>query len=102
MTYLQTSTNITWNGWEKNYGGPQVGLDAVRYPLAHIGYTAAALAYRTPNYRELAVNILNDTIKRMLTLKVWGYIDQYWQKTATFPDPVYYENIMYILDTCYN
>ncbi|UJR20078.1 hypothetical protein I4U23_023210 [Adineta vaga] len=97
LTHLQTTstTNITWNGWEKNYDGPQLGLDSIRYPLAHIGYTAAALAYRTPNYRELALNILNDTIKRMLTIQVWGYIDQYWKKTSTFPDPVYYENIMY-------
>ncbi len=81
--------NITWNGWEKNYDGPQLDLDSIRYLLAHIGYTAAALAYRTPNYRELALKILNDTIKRMLTIKVWGYIDQYWTKLPTFPNPVY-------------
>lgn len=97
LTYMQTitATNITWNGWEKNANGSQLDLDAIRYPLAHIGYTAAALAYRTPNYRELALKILNDTIRRMLTIKVWGYIDQYWSKLSSFPDPVYYENIMY-------
>ncbi len=97
LTFMQTTTttNLTWHGWEKNYDGPQLGLDAIRYPLAHIGYTAAALAYRTPNYRELALKILNDTIKRMLIIQVWGYIDQYWTKIPTFPDPVYYENIMY-------
>lgn len=96
LTYLQTtSTNLTWNGWEKNFDGPQLGLDSIRYPLAHMGYTAAALAYRTPNYRELTLNILHDAIKRMLTIKVWGYIDQYWSKYPTFPDPVYHENIMY-------
>src|SRR4051812_40374192 len=69
LTNISTITNITWNGWEKNYDGPQLGLDAIRYPLAHIGYTAAALAFRTPNYRELTLKLLNDTIKRMLTIK---------------------------------
>ena len=96
LTYLQTTTaNFTWYGWEQNDAGLQLGLEAVRYPLAHIGYTAAALAYRTPSYRELALNILKDTIERMLDIEVWGYIDQYWKNSPTFPDPVYYENIMY-------
>ena len=96
LTYFQTtSMNMTWNGWEKNFDGPQLDLGSIRYPLAHIGYTAATLAYRTPNYRELSLNILNDVIQRMLTIKVWGYIDQYWSKYPTFPDPVYHENIMY-------
>ncbi|CAF3789226.1 unnamed protein product [Rotaria sp. Silwood1] len=90
-----TTTNITWNGWKKNYDGPQLGLDSIRYALAHVGYTAAALAYRTPNYRELALKILKDSIERMLTIKVWGYIDTYWKKVPTFPDPVCFENIMY-------
>ncbi len=78
LSYLSniSTTNITWNGWEKNSEGPQLGLDAIRYPSAHIGYTAAALAFRTPNYRELALKMLNDTIKRMLTIKIWVYIDQ--------------------------
>ncbi|CAF4036749.1 unnamed protein product [Rotaria sp. Silwood2] len=61
----------------------------------HIGYTAAALAHRTPNYRELAIKILKDSIERMLTIKVWGYIDYYWENAPTFPDPVCFENIMY-------
>lgn len=97
LTHLQTTTttNRTWKGWETNYNGPQLDLDSVRYPLAHIGYTAAALAYRTPNYRELSVRILKDVIDRMLTIHVWGYIDHYWKKVSTFPDPVCYENIMY-------
>ena len=97
LTFLQTSNsnNITWYGWEKNYDGPQLDLDSIRYPLAHIGYTAAALAHRTPNYRELAVKILNDSIIRMINMKTWTYIDYYWKKTASFPDPVYNENIMY-------
>lgn len=95
LTYLQSATNRTWKGWEKNYDGPQLDLDALRYPLAHIGYTAAALAHRTPNYRELAVAILKDTIERMIAGKTWDYIDHYWKKSSTFPDPVCYENIMY-------
>ncbi|CAF3972999.1 unnamed protein product [Rotaria sordida] len=97
LTYMQTTTttNITWNGWEKNYDGPQLDLGSIRYTLAHIGYTAAALAYRTPNYRELAIKILKDSIERMLNIKVWGYIDHYWKNVHTFPDPVCDENIMY-------
>lgn len=96
LTYLQTTqTSTTWNGWEKNYDGPQLDLDAIRYPLAHIGYTAAVLAYRTPNYRELSINILKDTVERMILMKTWEYIDYYWKNAATFPDPVSYENIMY-------
>ncbi|CAF2896587.1 unnamed protein product [Rotaria sp. Silwood2] len=90
-----TTTNITWNGWEKNYDGPQLDLGSIRYTLAHIGYTAAALAYRTPNYRELTLKILKDSIERMLKIKVWGYIDHYWKNVPTFPDPVCHENIMY-------
>jgi len=31
----------------------------------------------------------------MLTVQVWEYIDQYSRKNPTFPDPGYYENIMY-------
>ncbi|CAF1257316.1 unnamed protein product, partial [Rotaria sordida] len=89
LTYMQTTTtttttttNLTWNG-------------SIRYSLAHIGYTAAALAYRTPNYLELAIKILKDSIERMLNIKVWGYIDRYWKNVHTFPDPVCHENIMY-------
>ncbi|CAF3996584.1 unnamed protein product, partial [Rotaria sordida] len=99
LTYMQTTTtttkNITWNGWEKNYDSPQLDLGSIRYSLAHIGYTAAALAYRIPNYLELAIKILKDSIERMLNIKVWGYIDRYWKNVHTFPDPVCHENIMY-------
>jgi hypothetical protein len=97
LTYMQTTPmkNVTWHGWEKNSDGPQLDLDSIRYPLAHIGYTAAALAHRTPNYRELAMKILKDSIERMLWIEVWGYIDKYWKHIPSFPDPVYYENIMY-------
>ena len=70
LTYIQTTTtNITWNGWEKNFDSPQLDLDAIRYSLAHIGYTAATLAYRTPNYRELAIKILKDSIERRFISK---------------------------------
>ena len=93
LTYLQDSS--TWNGWETNYNGTQLDLDAIRYPLAHIGYTAAALAHRTPNYRELAVNLLKNTIQRLIKIDVWKYVDFYWSKSASFPDPVVHENIMY-------
>jgi hypothetical protein len=67
LTLLQDSesTNRTWHGWEKNYQGHQLGLNSIRYPLAHIGYTAAALAYRTPNYRELSLRILSIVIGRI-------------------------------------
>lgn len=34
------------------------------------------------------MKIFNDTIECMLTIQVWGYIDQYWTKLPTFPDPV--------------
>ena len=96
LTYLQsTNENVTWHGWEKNTEGLQLGLEAIRYPLAHIGYTAAALAYRTSNYRELSLTILKDSIERMLSINVWGYVDHYWKHAATFPDPVCFENIMY-------
>ena len=91
LTILQNE----WKGWEVNYNNDQRYLQAVRYPLSFIGYTAAALVYKTPGYRELSVRILENVIQRLLEEHQFKYIEVYWKHEKTFPDPVAHENIMY-------
>jgi len=55
---------------EKSSDAFQPDLDAIQYSLAHIGYTASALAYSRSNYRKLSLKILKDSIERMLAIKV--------------------------------
>lgn len=89
------TTNFGWKGWESNYNNDQKYLPAVRYPLAFIGYSIAALVYKTPAYKELSSAILDNVIQRMLESNQYKYIESYWKKTRYFPDPVIHENIMY-------
>ena len=92
------STNFTafgWEGWESNYNNDQRFLQAVRYPLAFIGYAVSFIVYKTPGYRELAINIVDNVIQRLLEEHQYEYIENYWKDLKSFPDPVYVENIMY-------
>lgn len=53
------------------------------------------MAYKTPAYREVAIQILDNVVQRLLVKATWQYIEKYWKARPTFPDPVVYENIMY-------
>lgn len=92
LTFLNDGSDV-WDGWFRDKS--QLGLDSYRYSLAFLGYAAGASAYKTPAYTELAGDILDDSIRRMIRKEVWDYIKTYWKKEPTFPDPVVWENIMY-------
>ncbi len=92
MTYLNKGPD-KWDGWY--YDPRQLGNNSVRYSLTFLGSAAAAMQYKTPAYREVNINILRDTIDKFLDIKTWKYIETYWSKEPTFPDPVAYENVMY-------
>jgi len=111
--------------WEANglQDDKQVGMTALRYSLAHMGYAAAALVYaRMPAYTEPATRILLNIFKRMLQPRVWRYwtrqgtcgapfktnckrhnrsmadeqkLEYTWQPSAELDDPVGTANIMY-------
>ena len=97
LTILQISSNKTnsWKGWENNYYNDQRFLDAVRYPLAFIGYAISSVVYKTPNYRELVIDIIDNVIQRLVEENQYKYIEIYWKNSKSFPDPVFSENIMY-------
>lgn len=91
-----TAANKGENRWKHFYEEPgQLGLTSIRYHLAFMGYAAAALASKTPAYRDVYAKILDDIIRRMLDKKVWEFVKRYWSGKDFFPDPVYFENIMY-------
>lgn len=92
---FDNSTNFGWLGWESNYNYDQLYLPAVRYPLTFIGYAISALVYKTPSYRELSINIIDNVIQRLLEEHQYRYIEFYWNNSKYFPDPVVHENIMY-------
>ncbi|MEW5945947.1 MAG: hypothetical protein AB1742_07080 [bacterium] len=82
-----------WEGWYVHEN--QLGLESIRYSLAFLGYAAAAMAYKTPAYREATARILDDSVRRMVEKRVWDFIEVYWKDDPHFPDPVAWENIMY-------
>jgi hypothetical protein len=89
------ATRFGWKGWESVYYTDQKYLNSVRYPLAFVGYTFSILAYKTPSYRELAAKVLDNCIRRLIERHQYMYIEDYWKKQKTFPDPIAHENIMY-------
>ncbi len=101
LTLLQTgnkqndTTQFGWLGWDSNYNNNQTDMTSVRYPLAFIGYSIAAMVYKTPAYRELSVKIIDNVIRRLIEQHQYEYIKLYWSHIDTFPDPIAYENIMY-------
>lgn len=92
LTFLNNPNDV-WDGWYRDKS--QLGLDSYRYSLAFLGYAAGAAVYKTPAYREVTADILDNAIQRMIRKEVWDYIKHYWKKNPDFPDPVVYENIMY-------
>lgn len=94
LTFLAPSDN-RWSGWYYELHPEQTDTYSVRYPLTFFGYAAAALADRTPAYREVTQLQMDDLIQRMFEKKTWQYIEIYWASHPHFPDPVAFENVMY-------
>lgn len=92
MTFLNDGED-GWKDWYQDE--KQLGLDSYRYSLAFMAYAAGAMAYKTPAYRELTADILDNSIQKLIEKRVWEFIKVYWDEEPTFPDPVAWENIMY-------
>lgn len=92
LTFLNKKDD-RWYGWF--YEDGQLGLTSLRYHLAFLGYACAAMAAKTPAYREVGQKQLDDIIQRMIDKRVWDFVKTYWKNSPHFPDPVVYENIMY-------
>jgi hypothetical protein len=93
LTFLQDRADRPWPQWHND--GKQLGVTSLRYQLAFAGYGCAAMAARTPAYRELAERQLYDLCERMIDLRVWDYAPVYWKYGDEPPDPCLYENVMY-------
>ena len=93
LTFLQDRTASSWTHWQ--YDGPQLGVSSLRYQLAFAGYGCAAMAARTPAYRDLVQRQLEDLCERMIDRRVWDYVTVYWNYGDGPPDPCLYENVMY-------
>lgn len=121
LSYL---TFLNKNKWSKEWlieSNPlQLDFSSVRYQLAFLSYSSVLFCSKTIGYREICINILSNSIERMLErYPVWHYIDFWWgpnqaQQTCQFeiggclfpekanwtqssswPDPVKFQNIMY-------
>jgi hypothetical protein len=93
LTCLQDRGSGPWPEWHDD--GKQMGITSLRYQLAFAGYACAAMAARTPAYRELVQRQLGDLCERMLDVRVWSYVPHYWKYGDNPPDPCLYENVMY-------
>jgi hypothetical protein len=93
LTYLQDRASQPWPRWHDD--GKQLGITGLRYQLAFAGYGCAAMAARTPAYRQLAAQQLGDLCERLIDARVWYYVTRYWKYGDEPPDPCRYENVMY-------
>ena len=93
LTFLQDGSRNPWPEWHDD--GAQLGTTSLRYQLAFAGYGCAALAAKTPAYRELVQGQLGELCERMLDVRVWAYVPHYWIYGDDPPDPCRYENVMY-------
>jgi hypothetical protein len=78
----------------------QEGLESYRYQLGYMAYALALAQYhKTPAYRELYKNAMDNLIQKMVRRDVWSY----WEHTSKgmnqrglgWIDPVVEKNIMY-------
>lgn len=93
LSYMQGHAAAAWDGWFDD--GNQLDITAFRYQFAFCGYACAAMAARTPAYRDLAQRQLNDLCERMIDRRAWFYVPHYWDYGDGPPDPCKYENVMY-------
>ncbi|CAG1009817.1 MAG: hypothetical protein OIN86_11300 [Candidatus Methanoperedens sp.] len=78
-----------WNGFLFPING--VFSYAVRVQLSSASFAAAALASKTPAYREVYEKIMDCLIQRMLQRRTWSY----WRYCSRNLDPIYKNNICY-------
>lgn len=64
---------------------------AVRVQLSSASFATAALASKTPAYREVYEKIMDCLIQRMLQRRTWSY----WRYCSINLDPIYKNNICY-------
>ncbi|HPO16712.1 MAG TPA: hypothetical protein PLI09_24965 [Candidatus Hydrogenedentes bacterium] len=93
LTYMQGHEAKPWTEWFDD--GDQFGVTALRYQFAFCGYGCAAMAAKTPAYRELIQQQLLDLCLRMIDRRTWPYVTAYWKYGENPPDPCKYENVMY-------
>lgn len=114
MTWDPENETASWQGWYKTAN--RDGNSALRYTIAHFGYTAAVSAKvyleraasnntktksddlkLSSGVRSMAILSLRGAIERMIDTRVWSYIEEFEEfiQQPTFPDPVIYKNIMY-------
>ena len=93
LTFQADRRADPWPEWHDD--GKQLDVTSLRYQLAFCGYGCAAMAARTPAYRELVQRQLLDLCERMIDVRVWYFVTKYWQYGDGPPDPCRYENVMY-------
>ncbi len=96
LTFLQDLNE--WDGWGENIEDVHCdGNTCVRYELSAIVYTAAAVAHKMPAYQQVTEGIMYNAIVRMISSRVWQYIELFddFKSQPSYPDPVAYKNIMY-------
>lgn len=64
LTFLQERSAEHWAEWHDD--GKQLGITSLRYQLAFGGYGCAAMAAKTPAYREIVSKQLLDLCERMI------------------------------------
>lgn len=93
LTHMQGHEADPWTGWHDD--GKQLDVTAFRYQFAFGGYGCAAMAARTPAYRDLVARQLRDLCERMVDRRTWFYVTHYWDYGDDPPDPCRHENVMY-------
>lgn len=93
LTFMADRSAKPWPVWFDD--GQQLQVTSLRYQLAFAGYGCAAMAAKTPAYRELIAKQLQDLCERMVDVRIWYYVTTYWKYGSQPPDPCLYENVMY-------
>ena len=106
LTFLNQNVD-DWTGWGEVIEDLHCdGNTCIRYEISGLAYAVAAMAHRTPAYSEVVIKILKNCIFRMLSKKVWQYVELFndFKSQPSYPDPVAYKNIMYsghLAQVCY-
>lgn len=93
LTFQQDRGRKEWTGWYEDKD--QLSETSLRYQIAFAGYGCAAMAAKTPAYRELVQQQLDDLCQRLIDVRTWYYVTRYWTYKDRLPDPCLYENVMY-------
>lgn len=93
ITYGSDRTAKEWPVFADD--GKQFDLKSLRYQLAFGGYGCALMGAKTPAYREVIHEQLDDICQRMIDRRVWHFVTHYWEYGDDPPDPCRFENVMY-------